>query len=380
MKSVTTTSTLPTRIHVALRTSLIMAALSGCAGVSSLPDARDGTPANVAGAELTVITPALVHQQSAGKDAQAEPGIADLLSKVYAPYQLGSGDILSIVLWGHNELASSSVGGDDIPSSVNTTADFSGPAGFVIDERGAITYPYIGEVKVEGLTVEQARELIATRLNRYIKRPNVVVRVRSYRSKRIYVDGELKTPGLLTIDDIPMSLVEAVNRAGGLLPAADQSQIRLTRADVTYVIDLPGLIRKGINPTRLVLVNGDVLRVPSRDESKVFVSGEVNAPQAIAMHDGRLSLSEAIGVSGGINPVSGNPRQVYVIRKATPGPRVFLLDARDPSAFAMAEEFMLAPKDVVYVASTPLTNWHRTISSLLPSALSSAVGAVGTRP
>lgn len=371
---------LPDPIEAVLGTSLVVMALSGCAGVSSLPQARDGAPANVAGAELTVITPELLHQQSAGQEKQGVTGIGELLSNVYEPYKLGSGDILSIVLWGHNELASSSVGGDDTPSSANTTADLSGPAGFVIDERGAIAYPYIGEVKVQGLTVEQARALIATRLNRYIKRPNVVVRVRSYRSKRIYVDGELKTPGLLTIDDIPMSLVEAVNRAGGLLPAADQSQIRLTRKTFTYVIDLPELIRKGINPTQLILANGDVLRVPSRDDSKVFVSGEVNAPQAIAMHDGRLSLSEAIGVSGGINPISGNPRQVYVIRKAAPVPRVFLLDARDPSAFAMAEEFMLAPKDVVYVASTPLTNWHRTISSLLPSALSSAVGAVGTRP
>jgi len=361
------------------RASLFAVFLSGCAGTSSLPGPREGVPDNVAGAELTMITPELLHQQTAGKDRQTEPGISQLLSKAYEPYKLGSGDILSIVIWGHSELASSSVGGDDVPTTGNTNADFAGPAGFVIDERGIITYPYIGEVKVEGLTVERARGLIAKRLDRYIKKPNVLVRVKSYRSKRIYVDGELKTPGLLTIDDIPMSIVEAVNRAGGLLPTADQSQIRLTRASITYVIDLPDLIRKGINPTRLVLSNGDVLRVPSRDESKVFVSGEVNTPQAIAMHDGRLSLSEAIGVSGGINPISGNPRQVYVIRKAEPTPRVYLLDARDPSAFAMAEEFMLAPKDVVYVASTPLTNWHRTISSLLPSALSSAVGAVGTR-
>jgi polysaccharide export outer membrane protein len=42
----------------------------------------------------------------------------------------------------------------------------------------------------------------------------------------------------------------------------------------------------------------------------------------------------------------------------------------------MAESFELHPKDVVYVAATPLANWHRTISQIFPSALSSAVSTV----
>lgn len=334
-----------------------------------------------ANAELTIITRDLVEQQqrARGHDSRVTPKVLQLFTRATTPYELGSGDILSIVLWGHAELSSAAVGGDDNRLVPNVAADFSGPAGFVIDDRGMITYPFVGEIKVEGLTAEQARILLAEKLVRFIKKPNIVLRVRSYRSKRIYVDGELKTPGLLTIDDIPMSLVEAINRAGGLLPTADQSQIKLIRRGTTYVIDLPALMTQGLDPTRLSLVNGDVVRVLSRDESQVFVSGEVNSPRAIAMHDGRLTLSEALGASGGINPISGDRRQVYVIRKAEPSPHVYLLDARDPSAFAMAEGFMLAPKDVVYVAASPLTNWHRTISSLLPGALSSAVGAMGPR-
>lgn len=363
-------------LHIIFLTALV----SACASGTRRQDARDSTADTLAKAELTVITPDILQQQTLARNTRSHAEVVQLFTKNSESYKLGNGDILSIVVWGHSDLTSGSVGGDDNRPASSASADFSGPAGFVLDDRGMITYPYIGEIKLEGLTVEQARAALEAKLTRYIRKPNIVLRVRSFRSKRIYVDGELKTPGLLTIDDIPMSLVEAINRSGGLLPTADQSQIKLTRQGTTYVIDLPELMKKGLNPTQLVLANGDVLRVPSRDESLVFVSGEVNSPRAIPMHDGRLSLSEALGASGGINPTSGDPGQVYVIRKAEANAQVYLLDARDPSAFAMAEQFMLSPKDVIFVAATPLTNWHRTISNLLPGALSSAVGAVGTRP
>ena len=61
------------------------------------------------------------------------------------------------------------------------------------------------------------------------------------------------------------------------------------------------------------------------------------------------------------------------------GPLVFRLDARSASALALAEQFELQPRDVVYVAASTLTNWHRAISQLFPGELSSAVG-VTTRP
>ena len=58
---------------------------------------------------------------------------------------------------------------------------------------------------------------------------------------------------------------------------------------------LRSLVQKGINPGTVLLLDGDVLRVHSRDESKVFVSGEVISPKALTMHNGRLTLNEALG-------------------------------------------------------------------------------------
>ncbi len=359
--------------------------LVACAS-SSAPHFANSSPASAAkGAgydedavgqpEVRPITRQLVRLEKSRRDEQASADISQLAgpAKVYG---IESGDILSIVVWDHPELTSASVVAPTpaIAGVAPGTAS-SPPTGFVVDHQGAIQFPYAGKIKVTGLTEEQARDMLTKKLAHYIRDPKVTLRVQSYRSKRVYIDGEVKNPGLQAIDDIPMTLMEALNRAGGMLPTADQSRITLSRQGKSYQINLPQLVQKGVNPAGIMLASGDVLRVTSRDESKVFVSGEVNAPRSLTMHNGRLTLNEALGESGGINPLSGDASQIYVIRKSEEEPVVYRLDAKKPGAMALAEGFELNPKDVVYVASTPLANWHRTISQILPGALSSAVGA-----
>ncbi|GIZ53953.1 capsular polysaccharide transporter [Noviherbaspirillum aridicola] len=329
---------------------------------------------------LKPITPQLVKMERDLREKQVSQDISALLGKP-APYTIDSGDVLSVVVWDHPELSSSATTAAGIPagtgSDASTSATTAPPAGFIVDHEGMIQFPYAGPIKVAGLTQDQARNLLTSKLSKYLRQPKVTLRVQSYRSKRVYVDGEVKNPGLQAINDIPMTLVEAINRAGGVLPTGDQSQVVVNRNGVNYHVNLPQLVQRGVNPGSIILANGDVVRVRSRDESKVFVSGEVVSPRALPMYNGRLTLNEALGESGGINPTSGDGSQIYVIRKNGTDQVVYQLDGRSPGALAMAEGFELSPKDVVYVAATPLANWHRAISLILPGALSSAVGAVG---
>jgi polysaccharide export outer membrane protein len=104
--------------------------------------------------------------------------------------------------------------------------------------------------------------------------------------------------------------------------------------------------------------------------------GEVNGPRALEMRDGRLSLNDALGEVGGLNPQSAAARQVFVVRPAGAGgkPQVFHLDAKSPVALAYAEGFALQPKDVVFVDSSSLVRWNRVISLVLPTT----GGIVGT--
>ncbi|HJV52584.1 MAG TPA: polysaccharide biosynthesis/export family protein [Noviherbaspirillum sp.] len=341
--------------------------------------AAPGGNAENVNAVLKPITAQLVKTEKALREKQVSQDISALIAKP-APYKIDSGDVLSIVVWDHPELSNSATvavaGYGGVGADAAVTATTAPPAGFMVDHDGTIQFPYAGVIKVAGMTQEQAASTLGAKLARYLRNPKVTLRVQSYRSKRVYVDGEVKTPGLQAINDIPMTLVEAINRAGGVLPSGDQSQVVVNRAGVNYQINLPQLVQRGVNPSTILLQDGDVVRVRSRDESKVFVSGEVVSPRALPMHNGRLTLNEALGESGGINPLSGDGSQIYVIRRSGSDQVVYQLDGRSPGALAMAENFELDPKDVVYVAATPLANWHRAISLIFPSALSGAVGAV----
>ena len=351
--------------------------LAGCStGIQFAGNDKDGKSE---APPTEMITEQLIESERRALADQARQDLSPLIVPNPAPYTIGQGDVLSIVVWDHPELAGG--GMTAAAAALDSGSSPPGPAqpGFAVDHQGRIQFPLVGLLQVEGQTEEQARAMLTKRLARYIAHPSVTLRVQSYRSKRVYIDGEVKAPGLQAINDIHMTLVEALNRAGGMLPTADQSRIVIERGPSRYMINLRDLVQKGVNPGTVLLAHGDVVRVHSRDESKVFVSGEVVTPRALTMHNGRLTLNEALGESGGVSPVSGDARQIYVVRKTPERTRVFQLDARVSGALAMAESFELRPKDVVYVAASPLANWNRQLSLLFPGALTSAVG-VTTRP
>ncbi|MGZ9710876.1 polysaccharide biosynthesis/export family protein [Glaciimonas sp. GNP009] len=321
------------------------------------------------------ITPDLLQAEKIARENQASQDISNLLASP-KPYLIGSGDILSIVVWDHPELSTPAMTAATIVGAATTDASSTNVTGFVVDRDGLVQFPYAGQLKLAGLTEGQARTLLTGQLKKYLKKPDLTLRVQAYRSKRVYIDGEVKTPGIQSINDLPMTLMEAISRAGGFLTTGDQSQIDVSRAGVTYRVNLPELLRKGINPSGILLANDDVVRVIAREESKVFVLGEVTKPTTLTLRNGRLTLNEALGDAGGLNQLSAEGRQVYVVRNASDmNPTVYNLDARSPVALALAENFELKAKDVVYVDASSLANWARVISLIVPSA-QSLTGAV----
>lgn len=320
---------------------------------------------------IRLITAELLESEKAARAQAPDAQVRGL----FAPsqrYLIGNGDLLSILVWDHPELNIAAAGAQAL-----TTSGAQSPAGYVVDQDGFIQFPYVGPIKLSGLTELQARNLLSDRLVKSIKRPDVTLRVLAFRSKKIYVDGEVKAPGSIAIDDVPMTLLEGVSRAGGFMPTSDTSQIVLARNGVTYPINLPHLVRHGVDAARVMLIPGDMVRVPSREESKVYVLGEVNEPKALPMINGRLTLADAIGEVGGLNQLSSSSRQVYVIRNAGAAePLVYNLDAASPVALALAGNFDLQPRDVVFVDASGLSRFNRIISLILPTAAaaSSTIG------
>lgn len=356
-------------IHLLLLTAALLGA--GCANMESgmrfegAPPAASGDPGQPQPV-VKLISPTLIAQEQSAREQAAKQDVSSLVGAT-KPYVIGKGDLLSVLVWNYPELNIATTGAQ----ALSSTNGAQTPAAYVVDQDGHIQFPYVGSIEMAGLTEMQARDKLAGRLFKSIKKPDVTLRVLSFRSKKVYLDGEVKTPGNQAIDDVPMTLLEALSRAGGLLPTADQSAIAVSRAGTTYMINLPLLVRQGISPSTIVLADGDVVRVRSRDENKIYVLGEVNAPKALPLVNGRLTLTEALGEAGGLNQLSAAGKQVYVVRNVSgAAPVIYNLDAKSPVAMALADDFQLSPRDVVFVDASGLARFNRIMSLILPNAAS----------
>jgi polysaccharide biosynthesis/export protein len=336
----------------------------------------EATPAQDLGVPVTPIDLKLIQQM---QDDEASKSIEEnhALFDKSGPYRLGIGDVLQITVWDHPELNAAL--GQQMAPPQNRPND--PPQGFVIDSFGNVQFPYVGAVPAAGRTVEQLQADLYAQLAKSFVKPQLTVRVASYRSQQVYVDGEVKVPGPQPVNDIPMTLYEAIGRAGGFADSADQSRMILVRDGGKYRIDLSQMIAKGVNPADIVLRGGDLLRVAARSDNGVFVMGEVNHPvTAVPMKSGTLNLSEAISQAGSINTSSADAAQVYVIRgKDQSDIKVFHLDAQSPVAMLLANQFELEPRDIVYVDGNGLVRFSRVLQLLLPGINAALTGALITK-
>ncbi|AOI68777.1 polysaccharide biosynthesis/export family protein [Burkholderia ubonensis] len=365
-----------------LLTAAICVALSACAfapGMRMSDPPPASSHAQRAGGlphyQITTIDAELIRTLKADAVQQRAEQIR-LLTAPPVAYTIGIGDVLQITVWDHPELAAAQ--GTAMPN-VSRAAD--PVAGFVVDQNGNVSFPFAGAVPVAGLTADGARLRIAAALARVYRDPQVTLRVASFRSKQVYIDGEVRSPGSQPVNDVPMTLYEALGRAGGMSPSADQSRLALVRDGMSHPLDLTQMLRAGRNPADIVLVAGDLLHVPARSDYGVYVMGEVNKPSlALPLRDGRLTLSDALSQSGSVNANTADAAQMFVIRGSqTDAPQVFHLDARSPVSMVLANEFELQPKDIVYVDGNGLVRFSRVLSLLLPSLNSSATAALAVK-
>jgi polysaccharide export outer membrane protein len=290
--------------------------------------------------------------------SQANPDLDIDIAKY--EYKVGVGDILNITIWDHPELT--------IPAGSYRSAS---EAGNWVHADGTIFYPYIGTVEVAGKTVREIRTDVAERLAKYIESPQVDVNVAAFRSKKTYITGEVSKPGQQAITNIPLTLLDAVNRSGGLSENADWRNVSLTRNGEEENISLYGLMQRGDLTQNRLLQAGDIVHVPRNDNQKVFVMGEVNEPQLLKIDRVGMSLTEALSNVGGINQLSADATGVFVIRtsddKSERMADIYQLNMEDASALVIGTEFDLKPYDIVYVTAAPISRWNRVIGQLVPT-------------
>lgn len=159
-------------------------------------------------------------------------------------YAIGIGDILEISVWKN----------PDLSATVPVRPD------------GRISVPLLGDVQAAGMTPLALKQTLTDSYKDYVTAPGVSVVVKEIHSRKIYITGEVKTPGSY---DLPPrgKLMQAVALAGGLTPYAKGRIVVLRdgrdgRQDRHYEIELKAIISGKKPQDNILLLPGDTLFVP----------------------------------------------------------------------------------------------------------------------
>ena len=348
--------------------SLALLILSGCSMIpGSHMEGIDVEPEtstleqDLSNVNISIIDSALISQLKDSQKAYSQ-------AKKYSPmltegydYVLGIGDVLSIAVWDHPELT--------IPAAVQRTAAFDG---FRIQADGTVTYAYAENIPAAGKTIRELHQVLVTKLSKVIEKPQLDLKVVGFRSQKAYITGEVNNPGIFPITEIPLTLIDGLNQAGGLSERADWRTINFTRGSETEIIKLDDFYTKGDISQNRLLKHGDIIHVNRTDNQKVFILGDVNKAGSIEINRYGLSLAEALSDVGGLNEQTANANGVFVLRKRPYNEEgiiadVYQLYAQNVVALVLADQFKLQPRDIVYVTAAPIARWNRLISQLIPT-------------
>lgn len=216
-------------------------------------------------------------------------------------YAVGPLDVLTITVYGEADLSRR----------------------YTVDADGTIDFPFIGRTKAGGLTLRELGDAIAKRLaSGFLVNPQVSVEVAEYRSKAVFIVGEVRSPGSYPVKG-NMSLVEALALAGPTGTAS--SEVIVVHPDPDrkdggpLMPDAEGArsvrvnikeLQSGRLSQNVQLQDGDTIFVPKAET--FFVTGHVRSPGSYVYEPG-MTVLQAIALAGGLSD-RGSRRGMKVLR------------------------------------------------------------------
>jgi len=209
-------------------------------------------------------------------------------SPASADYVVGAHDVLTITSYDQNDLTGK----------------------FTVESDGTFTYPLIGRFKAGGLTLRQVEAQLRKQLvdEGFFRNPQITVAVETYQSQKVFVIGEVRTPGAYTLSG-NMTLVEVLARAGSTLPTASGDAVIVhannTTGPVMPVSGAENVVRvnlrdleQGVFSHNAALKDGDTVFVPRAET--IYVFGQVRNPGAFALQQQKTTVLQALALAGGI--------------------------------------------------------------------------------
>jgi len=160
--------------------------------------------------------------------------------------------------------------------------------------------------------------------------------------------------------------LDAIAAGGGIKRAtAVLHMAYVVRRGSILPINLKRLIDMGDLDQNILLEDNDVIYIPSSQENKVFVMGEVRSPGVVRFAD-PIDVLEAISVAGDFK-TSANRKQVLVVRGGPHKPKVYAINTLKMMKGYTYARFFLDRRDIIYVPRTWIANWNVFINQLLPT-------------
>ena len=245
--------------------------------------------------------------------------------------------------------------------------------GYRVYSSGKVFLPLVGGVHVAGLTVDDVQEKLLEKYTEFIKTPSVSVEVLEFKSQPIYFLGKLANPGVQYLDR-SVTLIQGFALVGGIDPSADLRGARLVRDNRIVPIDIYQLMYNNDLRHNVQLRSNDTVYIPGSDQQSVFLFGALEKEGQLAMQNGRISLLQALTISG-LGPESlRDQQQIRIIRSNTPTSGEMMVVDISQILAGRSLDLPLQNGDIIYVPRSGVANWNQALKDMLPSF--QAVGSV----
>ena len=250
-----------------------------------------------------------------------------------------------------------------------------------IEKEGTISLPWVGDIPIKGLTLNQMEESIgAAYANRFIKNPQISVEIKEHRSVAVVVTGAVRTPGVYYLSASRSSVLEILAMAGGLKddasddifviragvsslppttlstnaqagPAVQEIDPSLLASGTAMVpVDLKQLIDNNDLKQNVDVQGGDIVAVRSVARSFLYVLGYVSRPGAYEMRGSEdIDALRAVALAGGLLPTARSENS-FVIRETTNGQSILTVNLVKV-AHGSEAPLVMQPGDTLVVGS-----------------------------